>query len=592
MEGQYTQHPQFVSQQAPFFYYNPDPHADNRQHGHFSQQPQQQPHGHPYSPQHAIPSQEQVAMYSYHGPSSACTPQMPQYHQQMHHYGPQPLMTPVQSPQPMCQKPTILVQQDSPYLFPLDTDCYAPSTPPLSTSGSAVSSPPSTAEILPTPVSNRFYGQAGLEMMKAEHGEEVYPEILAGENWHHAVSPPMTPVFIHSGSHQGPSYLLSATECPSLSPSPTPVPCSSASDADSSFCDPRNLTVDATTSAKYPSLPTLCPSDEEAQNLMLRGEIFTPKSEAHGSQSPAEFLGISHGLPTFEPLFELDNEEEAAHSHFAPVENVQYFGNKRQQPDLISYNPEEENSILGEEYDDFEEELSRPGLLTPYDTDVSYSQDDMDEKPRSKKRSRHSLDGEEFDSDTQSSKDNNSRSTSSSKHQQANHDGANDNAIATSSDEAHTPADSPANSQQPISRRGRKQSLTEDPSKTFVCTLCSRRFRRQEHLKRHYRSLHTHEKPFECTDCGKKFSRSDNLSQHQRTHGTGSIVMGVLDDSQMDMSMHQHQYARPEASIMGAILFDAAVAANANISSSSSGSSLSDRDSVSDRKQKKRKRDD
>src|SRR5690606_9029206 len=64
------------------------------------------------------------------------------------------------------------------------------------------------------------------------------------------------------------------------------------------------------------------------------------------------------------------------------------------------------------------------------------------------------------------------------------------------------------------SRRGRKQSVTDDPSKTFVCTLCSRRFRRQEHLKRHYRSLHTQDKPFECNECGKRFSRSDNLSQH------------------------------------------------------------------------------
>lgn len=79
-----------------------------------------------------------------------------------------------------------------------------------------------------------------------------------------------------------------------------------------------------------------------------------------------------------------------------------------------------------------------------------------------------------------------------------------------------------------ITRRGRKQSVTDDPTKTFVCNLCSRRFRRQEHLKRHYRSLHTHDKPFECTDCGKKFSRSDNLSQHQRTHGVGTVVMGVL----------------------------------------------------------------
>ncbi len=69
-----------------------------------------------------------------------------------------------------------------------------------------------------------------------------------------------------------------------------------------------------------------------------------------------------------------------------------------------------------------------------------------------------------------------------------------------------------------VNRRGRKPSLTDDASKTFVCTYCFRRFRRQEHLKRHYRSLHTHEKPFGCDVCGKKFSRSDNLAQHMRTH--------------------------------------------------------------------------
>jgi hypothetical protein len=86
------------------------------------------------------------------------------------------------------------------------------------------------------------------------------------------------------------------------------------------------------------------------------------------------------------------------------------------------------------------------------------------------------------------------------------------------------PAPAPAN------RRGRKQSLTEDPSKTFVCELCNRRFRRQEHLKRHYRSLHTQDKPFECHECGKKFSRSDNLSQHARTHGSGAIVMDLIND--------------------------------------------------------------
>lgn len=66
-------------------------------------------------------------------------------------------------------------------------------------------------------------------------------------------------------------------------------------------------------------------------------------------------------------------------------------------------------------------------------------------------------------------------------------------------------------------RRGRKPS-SDDSNKSFVCDHCNRRFRRQEHLKRHFRSLHTREKPFKCDECGKKFSRSDNLSQHARTH--------------------------------------------------------------------------
>lgn len=82
-----------------------------------------------------------------------------------------------------------------------------------------------------------------------------------------------------------------------------------------------------------------------------------------------------------------------------------------------------------------------------------------------------------------------------------------------------------------VIRRGRKQSLTEDPSKTFVCHLCNRRFRRQEHLKRHFRSLHTEDKPFSCGECGKKFSRSDNLTQHSRIHGAGNILLELCEDA-------------------------------------------------------------
>lgn len=69
--------------------------------------------------------------------------------------------------------------------------------------------------------------------------------------------------------------------------------------------------------------------------------------------------------------------------------------------------------------------------------------------------------------------------------------------------------------------RGRKEDKEADmvdQLKIYVCGYCSRRFKRQEHLKRHFRSLHTSEKPYECTICLKKFSRTDNLNQHLKVH--------------------------------------------------------------------------
>lgn len=166
---------------------------------------------------------------------------------------------------------------------------------------------------------------------------------------------------------------------------------------------------------------------------------------------------------------------------------------------------------------------------------------------------------------------------------------SNDGHNATSTSEA-----SGNNASAPVNRRGRKQSLTEDPSKTFVCQLCSRRFRRQEHLKRHYRSLHTQDKPFECNECGKKFSRSDNLAQHARTHGSGAIVMGVLENGEIAPHMGYEDHS---PTTMGHVLFEAAQAAALAPSSSSSSGSERGTQSLSPssdgkRSLKKRKRED
>lgn len=590
MEGTYPMHPAQAMGQSPFFYYNPDPSPENRQHGHFSPHP------------HGLPNQPYIqrshdtfypSNMMFNRPSSSSS--QASYPSKVV-YAPRALLTPVASPQPMYQKPTILIQQDSPYLHPLDTDFsdvrFAPATPPLSSSGSAISSPPSTCDILPTPVNGAFFNGEGLEGVKQGCEEEVFSEILAGGDWTRSGSPPMTPVFIQPPSATCPSqgpYLLSAASCPSLSPSPSPIPRSALSEAENNFCDPRNLTVSSTSSADFACLPTLCPGDEE-HKLILRGDAVETKIESNVTAAP--FVELT-GLPAFEPLFELDTEDDfTGLVQFPSTQNVHFDGNKRQRTDVLPFSSEEDAFLSEESFTDFEDELAVNGQLTPCDTE-SLSADDMafvkaSKKKLSKKFAKNS-DNSESDSEYQgktTSRGEAKKAQSGSSGQQQTtsqgQSGTSENAIASSSDDGAPPT-------APTSRRGRKQSLTEDPSKTFVCTLCSRRFRRQEHLKRHYRSLHTHEKPFECTDCGKKFSRSDNLSQHQRTHGTGAVVMGVLDDSEL-RRQKEESYDSQDPSMLGAILYNATAA----VSSSSGSESYSDMDpspSGSDKKYRKRKRE-
>lgn len=373
-------------------------------------------------------------------------------------------------------------------------------------------------------------------------------------------------------------------------------------------CDPRNLVVGAITV----NPATLLANDNATKGHSHHDSVHiaTPDELHFG------------GFPTFEPFFELDEEDDfGGLVALSGGDNVHFNSSKRQKlGELEPTGLIEDDGFFSEESFSDEDDMAIHGFSSPSCSEFS-GVEYFVEEPKNKRKAGKKA----------------SESSSSTSNQTAGEQPST-NTISTapstsSSDGTETKPSTPAAQSGNSSRRGRKQSLTEDPSKTFVCTLCSRRFRRQEHLKRHYRSLHTHDKPFECTDCGKRFSRSDNLSQHQRTHGTGTMIMGVLgsptdggaplmhpggpmdavnggDAGSLIRPKSQHPYSSPplqqspphhyhqqqqrvspDAGELGAMLFD--VTAQVSGSSTSASSSASFSDDSADRKPsaKKRKRE-
>ncbi|KAI1374065.1 hypothetical protein F4677DRAFT_427022 [Hypoxylon crocopeplum] len=561
---------------TPFFYYTPDPNPENRHHGHFSQQPgfqQMQMQQQQMFP--VVPTLPSTPIYS--RPNSSCSQQpIPT---KVFHAVPSNV-TPMASPQ-ATQRPGILVQSQPTKLM-LETELcdndgfYYPATPPLSTSGSSMGSPCNTNDMLATPLNPMFSGLDGCEMVKPE--VETVPEHLENLDWASCGSPPLTPVYLQSQSQSHSqsgeilslnssfsSDLLSTASCPSLSPSPAPYARSVASEQDVDFCDPRNLTVGGVQN------PTLAPGFSAPITSSL--EEF--RGDALPKQSLSPFFNTSdlhQGLPSFEDISDLESEDDFV-SRLVNIDEQRGVDVKRSRSSTCSTTLSlGHESFLAES--DFDTEDTTSCVVTGLPSPASSSDPDShkDKKlKKSKKDSRKVAPVMNVAADS---------SSGEGQQQPAQNDSKEDNSNAESTSGSSGQATAPA----PPNRRGRKQSLTEDPSKTFVCELCNRRFRRQEHLKRHYRSLHTQEKPFECHECGKKFSRSDNLSQHARTHGSGAIVMNLIDGSEegLELMPGESDYAN-----FGKVLFQVASEVPGSASDFSSDESPSESQG-----KKKRKRSD
>jgi C2H2 transcription facotor len=541
-------HPMMAAQ-APFYYYPAECKPElSRQHGH-------------------LPQHHQMAMYSM-APTLASTHMFSreQPPPTLYSNGPTGMATPMASPVPMqaTHKPTIMLETDV-----CESDYY-PSTPPLSTSGSVISSPGS-CDMLQTPMNPMFSGLDGLEGVKTEF--EPVETLVLDLDWVSCGSPPMTPVYLQSQPSKIPSLntcdLLSTASCPSLSPSPSPYARSVASEEDVSFCDPRNLTVGTAAAANAALAPEFSPVSSPAEDE-LRGSQNA--SVIRVAETTFDFNStLPHGLPSFDDLSDLESEAD-----FANLVNIGESNIDVRRPractgsSVVSLG---HCSFIGEDELSFDD--AECFSVAEYPSPPSSRSDD-DCHPAKRQRTTSYVEFPRINMAASSAQ------SGSSEH---SHDGVDQDGADGSESNGSPRSDSPSTPlPAPVNRRGRKQSLTEDPSKTFVCELCNRRFRRQEHLKRHYRSLHTQDKPFECNECGKKFSRSDNLSQHARTHGSGAIVMDLIEDpnGHHGMSMMGHD----DYHNLSLVLFQVASEIPG------SASDLSSEDGMSDHDNKKRKRTD
>lgn len=70
-----------------------------------------------------------------------------------------------------------------------------------------------------------------------------------------------------------------------------------------------------------------------------------------------------------------------------------------------------------------------------------------------------------------------------------------------------------------ISQHGLSSQESASEHFNYRCGICSKQYKRREHLSRHMTSSHTSDRPFQCKICQGSFQRGDVLKRHIRTCG-------------------------------------------------------------------------